>query len=152
MTESGDEYVARLRAAVGHAPLWLASVTGVVFDPERARTLLVTREQTGLWAPVAAVLGPGEEPAVAVRRAVLDATTVTATVDRLAWVHVTRELTYANGDRAQYLNLVFALTATGEHGEGARWVSLDSLPADMAPDHRERIMAALADGPTRWES
>ena len=152
MSETGEQYVGRLRAAVGHEPLWLTSVTAVVVDPARTATLLVTRPATGLGAPVAVVLGPGEEPAHAAVAAVSRETGLTATPHRLAWVHATRELTYPNGDRAQYVNLVFLMEASGEPGAGARWCAFDSLPDDMGQDHVERITAALAEGePTRFE-
>ncbi len=149
-----DEYVAGLRAAVGHAPLWLLSVTGVVVDADAVRTLLVRRPETGLWAPVATVLGPREEPAPAIGAAVLRDTGVRTTADHLAWVHVTRPLQYANGDRAQYLNLVFRLRAAratdASEPASARWFPLDGLPPDLGADHRERIDAALApDAATR---
>lgn len=152
MSETSEHYVGRLRAAVGHDPLWLTSVTAVVVDASHATTLLVTRPATGLWAPVAAVLGPGEEPARAAVAAVRREAGLEATPRRLAWVHATRELTYPSGDRAQYVNLVFLLEATGEPGPDARWCALDALPHDMGRDHVGRITAALAAGPaTRFE-
>ncbi|GLI29007.1 putative MutT/NUDIX-family protein [Agromyces rhizosphaerae] len=152
---AADDHVARLRAAVGHAPLWLLSVTGVVIDADASRTLLVRRPETGLWAPVAAVLGPGEEPAPAIERAVHAEAGTHATVEQLAWVHVTRPLRYANGDRAQYLNLVFRLrveqATDAPEPATARWFPLDGLPPDLGADHRERIDAALApDRATRF--
>ncbi len=66
-------------------------------------------------------------------------------------MHVLPEMTYPNGDRAQYLDLVFAcryvsgdpFPADGENTE-AFWARLDALPA-MSEDMRARVDAALTD-------
>ena len=72
-------------------------------------------------------------------------------VDRLASLGVSRMVTYANGDRAQYIDHTFACTylggephpADGENTD-ARWFAIDDLP-DMSPHMLARIEAGLAD-------
>ncbi len=73
-------------------------------------------------------------------------------------MQVLPEMTYPNGDRAQYLDLVFAcryvsgdpFPADGENTE-AFWARLDALP-EMPATMRARIDAALSDDPaTRFQ-
>lgn len=54
------EFITDLRSHVGHAPLWLSGVSGVVRD-DHGRILLTHRADTAEWAVVSGVLEPGEE-------------------------------------------------------------------------------------------
>ncbi|MGN7190777.1 MULTISPECIES: NUDIX domain-containing protein [unclassified Curtobacterium] len=147
------DFVLSLRAKIGTDLLWLTGVTAVVTRGEGdARELLVVRRaDTGAYTPVTGIVDPGEEPAVAAEREVLEEADVVAVAERLAWVQVLPEMTYPNGDRAQYLDLVFACRwvsgtpapADGENTE-AFWAPLDALP-EMSADMRARVAAALAD-------
>jgi len=149
------DFVLDLRENIGHAPLWLTGVTAVVLrGPD---VLLVRRADSGEWTPVTGIIDPGEEPADAAAREVLEEADVTAAVERLAWVHVLHPITYENGDRAQYLDLVFRcrwqsgdpFPADGENTDAAWW-PLNALP-DMPADHAERIrLAADQDGAARF--
>jgi hypothetical protein len=72
-------------------------------------------------------------------------------VEHLAWLTVTDVITYANGDRTQYIDHVFR----------CRWLSGDPYPVDgeateaaffavhalppMAPDQAERVRIGLSD-------
>jgi len=142
------DFVVDLRAAIGHAPLWLSGVTAVVVRDEH-EVLLVRRADTGAWTPVTGIIDPGEEPAVAGAREVLEEADVVAVPERLAWVHVLPPMTYANGDQAQYLDLAFRFRyvsgepapADGENTD-ARWFRSDELPP-MSDDMRERITRCL---------
>lgn len=149
------DFVLALRERIGHDPLWLTGVTAVVTrgeGPDR-ELLVVRRSDTGALTPVTGIVDPGEEPAVAAEREVLEEADVVAVAERLAWVQVIPELTYANGDRAQYLDLVFAcrwvsgepFPADGENTE-AFWARLDALP-EMRPNMLARVQAALSDDP-----
>lgn len=146
---AGERHAAQLRAALGQdAPLWLPTVTGVVLDRSGTHTLLVRRPETGLWAPVAVLLGPAIEPADAIEDAVLSETGERVVAEHLVWVQVTRPLAYSSGARAQYLNLVFRLRGDrGQDSSAAVWFPLDALPGDMGTDHRERISAVTANRP-----
>ena len=112
------------------------------------------RADNGQWTAVTGIIDPGEPPAVAGEREVLEETGVVAVADRLVRVHVEdRVVVYDNGDRSRYLDLVFRCSwvsgepypADGENVEAA-WFPVDALPP-MQEHHRVRIEVALADEP-----
>ena len=84
------------------------------------RVLLVRRADNGAWTPVTGIVDPGEEPADAGVREALEEADVVAVPERLALVQVLPPMTYPNGDRSQYLDLVFRM----------RWVEGTPFPAD----------------------
>ena len=92
---------------------------------------------------------PGEEPAVAGAREVLEEAGVVAVAERLTWVHALPPMAYDNGDRAQYLDHTFRFRyvsgepfpADGENTEAA-WYALDALPP-MSAEMHARIASAL---------
>jgi 8-oxo-dGTP pyrophosphatase MutT (NUDIX family) len=151
------DFIVALRALVGRHELWLPGVTAVVRRGEGAaqEVLLVQRVDDGTWTPVTGIPDPREEPAVAAAREVLEETGVTARVDRLALVSALGPFTYANGDRASYLDLAFACTyVEGEAHVGddesrdVAWVRRDALDAVEPPvgaEMRRRIDACLSD-------
>lgn len=100
------DFIVELRSRIGTAPLWLPGVKAVVGRDDGA-LLLVRRADNGLWTLPAGILEPGEEPAAAAVREVREETGVEADVVRLAGVGTTDPVTYPNGDRAQYLDIVF---------------------------------------------
>ncbi len=144
------DFVLVLREKIGHAPLWLSGVTAVVLRGDDV--LLVRRADTGAWTPVTGIIDPGEEPAVAAEREVLEEADVVARAEALVWVRVIPPVTYANGDRSQYLDIVFRCSyvsgdpfpADGENTEAA-WFPLDGLPP-MSDGMRARIAAAVEGG------
>lgn len=144
------DFVLALRDKIGTVPLWLCGVTAVVVRGDDV--LLVRRSDTGEWSPVCGIVDPAEEPAVAAAREVLEEADIRATVEHLAWVHVTQMYTYANGDQTQYVNIVFRLQwqsgepfpADGENTD-ARWFPRDALP-EMSPDMGQRVRAGLDPG------
>lgn len=141
------EFILALREKIGTMPLWLCGVTAVVTRADEV--LLVKRSDTGEWSPVCGIVDPGEEPSDAAVREVLEEADVHASVDHLAWVHVTDMLTYDNGDRTQYVDIVFCLRwsagtpypADGENTD-AWWFGRDELP-EMSVDMRRRVAVAL---------
>jgi 8-oxo-dGTP pyrophosphatase MutT (NUDIX family) len=150
------DFVLALREKVGTHPLWLSGVTAVVLRD--SEVLLVRRSDTGAWTPVTGIIDPGEEPAVAAAREILEEANVVATVDTLVWVKVTDPVRYDNGDESQYLDLIFrcsyvsgdAFPADGENTEAA-WFPLDALP-EISDDMRGRVMSAVeTDGVARFE-
>lgn len=143
------EFVRRLRDGVGPDLLWLPGVSGVVIDDER-RVLLGRRADNGLWAVVSGILEPGEEPAVAVVRECLEETGVEVEVVALTSVTTSEQVTYPNGDRAQYLDVCFWCRPTGgearvgdDESTDVGWFPLDALPEPLARSTRERVAHAV---------
>src|SRR5699024_7531557 len=131
--------------------LWLAGATAVIRNPERTRVLLVRRSDNGWWAPVTGIVHPGEHPADAAVREAREEADVAISVDRLASVGVSRMVTYANGDHAQYDGRPFACRGLGgaaaaAEGENTdvRWFGVDGR-AEVRPDLLARVEAGLSD-------
>lgn len=153
-------FVLDLRAAVGHHPLWLSGVTAVVLRDvgDVEQVLLVRRADNGAWTPVTGIIDPGEQPAAAAAREVLEEASVVAAPERLAWVNTLEPMRYANGDQAQYLDLTFRFRwVRGEPAPGddenteAAFFALDALPP-ISVQMRARIERALRpDGPADFE-
>ena len=126
-------YIARLRAHVGHDLLLLPGVSAVVRNAA-GRVLLARRSDTGRWSVPAGLVDPGEQPAAAAVREVLEETGVRAEVERLGGV-ATHPVVYPNGDVCEYLNVWFRCRAVG--GDTSRhddeslevgWFDRDALP------------------------
>ena len=145
------EFVSRLRAHVGTELLWLPGVSAVVLDDD-GRVLLGRRADNGRWAVISGILEPGEQPAVAIVREVLEETGVQAVVEGLAAVDTGSDVVvYPNGDRAQYLDLTFLCRAVGgearvadDESTDVGWFAPDALPEPLVESSRERIARALA--------
>lgn len=149
------EYVRALRSHVGTDLLWMTGVSAVVRN-EQGDVLLVRRADTGRWALVSGILEPGEQPAVGLAREIEEETGVVAEVEALTGVWTLPELTYPNGDRAQYLDLCF----TARHVSGdARvnddeslevgWFATDALP-DLPHRTKVRLERAFAFQGSTW--
>jgi 8-oxo-dGTP pyrophosphatase MutT (NUDIX family) len=144
------DFVTRLRSGVGHDLLWLPGVSAVVTDDD-GRLLLGRRADNGRWAVVSGILDPGEEPAPAALREVLEETGIVAEVIALTAVSTSEPVTYPNGDRAQYLDLCFWCRRIGGEAHVADdeslevgWFAPDALPEPLNPSSVERIARTLA--------
>ena len=142
------EFILSLREKIGHDLLWLIGVTAYVEDGE-GRVLLGRRADTGEWALVYGINEPGEEPADTVAREVLEETGVDVVPTDLVHVKAAhRETVYANGDRTQYLDLMFVCRlAEGGSSEprvaddeslAVGWFAPDALPEPLAASTVER--------------
>ncbi|MCL2465577.1 MAG: NUDIX domain-containing protein [Micrococcales bacterium] len=149
------DFVLKLRAKIGHDPLWLVGVTAVVLRDgcTGRQVLLVRRADNGQWTPVTGIVDPGEQPAAAAVRETLEEADVIAEPLRLAGIGITEPVTYANGDVSQYVDLTFRCAyvsgeprpADGEN-TAAAWFDLDGLPP-MRPEMLARLDQALSDAP-----
>ncbi|MGW1769345.1 NUDIX hydrolase [Streptomyces sp. NPDC002073] len=152
------DFVSDLRNAVGpDCLLWLPGVVAVVRGEDR-QVLLQRRSAAGLWTPLSGILEPGEAPAAGVVREVAEETGVRVVVERLAAVTASPPVRHGNGDRAQYLELVFACRPA-EPGQVPRvcddesvevgWFASDGLPP-MTERMRELIALVEKDEPQAW--
>ena len=143
------DFVLELRRHIGHAPLALVGVTAIVFRDEKV--LLGKRSDNGAWQAVSGIVDPGEEPADAAVRECLEEAGVVVRAERLAVVQQIPRITYANGDQADYLDLVFRCSwvsgdphpADGELSE-VGWFGLGEL-GELEPAHVRKIALALAE-------
>jgi 8-oxo-dGTP pyrophosphatase MutT (NUDIX family) len=129
------DFVATLRAHIGHNPLWLSTAAGVVLD-SGGQVLLGRRSDTGGWALPGGIIDPAEEPADAAVREILEETGVEAVPERLVAVTVSPPMTCPNGDRVQYLELTFRCRSVGGQARvndteslEVGWHPLGALPA-----------------------
>ena len=157
------DFILALRARIGTEPLWLPGVKAVVLRGSRpavgndggaaGEVRLVRRADNGRWTLPAGILEPGEEPAQGCVREVLEETGVSARVVRLAGVGTTDPVVYPNGDRAQYLDVVFGLEyvagqarVNDDENTDVRWFPLEDLP-DLPPKHLRALAWALDPDP-----
>lgn len=149
------EFVARLRAKIGHEPLWLSGSTAVITRPgaDGDEILLVKRSDDGAWSSVCGIVDPGEEPGDAAVREAAEEAGVVVEIERLVWMSVTDPVVYANGDQTQYIDHTFrcrwisgeARPVDGEASD-VRWFPTDALP-EMPRVHAERVQVALENRP-----
>ena len=152
------DFVVDLRRSIGHAPLWLPGVGGVVFDDD-GRVLLGRRADNGAWAIITGMVDPGEEPAVALRREVEEETGVLVEVECLLGTNVVGPVTYPNGDVTTFLNLDFrcrwvsgTARVNDDESTDVRWFTPDALP-DLNPRHLALVQGAASfDGVARFVS
>ena len=139
------DFVAALRAHIGHDMLWLSTAAGVVVDSDD-RILLGRRRDTGGWALPGGIIDPAEEPADAAAREIFEETGVLAVPERLVAATVSPPMTYPNGDQVQYLELTFHCRPVGGQ---ARVNDAESLevgwhPLSALPPLSRRTLSLLA--------
>jgi 8-oxo-dGTP pyrophosphatase MutT (NUDIX family) len=152
------EFILRLRELIGRELLWLPAACSVVLREGAAgdEVLLVRRSDNGWWTPVGGIIDPGEHPADAAEREVLEETGVRCVVEGLASVTAGTPLVYENGDEVQFLTHVFRCRpvegearVADEESIAVGWFPLDGLP-EMLPHFVDRIADAVGyDGTTR---
>jgi len=156
-----SSYYRGLRDKIGHDLLIIPGVAGVLRD-EQGRVLL-HRNRDGDWGLPAGAVEPGEAPAQAITREVLEETGLRARVERILGVVGGSgcRLTYPNGDQVEYVCTVFEcsrvggeLLLSGEETSMLRWFAVGSMPrlAFPYPDellHGTRAGAWFARGDAR---
>jgi len=147
-------YILDLRRFYGSGLLLLPGVCGVVarddLEDGRTHVLLVRRTDTGAWSLPAGIVEPGEQPATTLVRELLEETCVIARAERLAWLVADPELTYPNGDRCQFITMVFRcryLSGEAQVGDDesseVRWFATDALP-ELDDTQRQRLAHGLS--------
>jgi 8-oxo-dGTP pyrophosphatase MutT (NUDIX family) len=147
------EFIQDIRAKAGDVLLLMPGVVMVVFD-EQGRILLNQRTDTGRWALISGIPDPGEQPAQAAVREIMEETGVSAVVERVLSVFTNEPIVYPNGDHAQFIDIVLCCRAVGgrarvndDESLDVRWFAQDELPP-LGPIARSRIEQALSDRPT----
>lgn len=154
------DYILDLRRSVGHALLFLPGVSAVVVDGAAGagRVLLVRRSDTGRWTLPAGIVEPGEQPADAIAREVLEETRVRVRPAQLTLLSVDPEQSYPNGDRCQYVSMTFAcqyLDGTAQVGDeestDVAWFALSDLPPLTERDRRRLDVSLASSGATEFD-
>jgi 8-oxo-dGTP pyrophosphatase MutT (NUDIX family) len=147
-----SEFIKNLRSRIGHDLLQLVGVCGVVVNDQR-QVLLVHSRERGNWMPIGGMVEPGEEPADAMVREIFEETGVHAEPQRLVGVYDGPSVTYKNGDRVQYITIVFRCRPIGgsphvhdDENTDVRYFPAGELP-ELRSDHRRNIDHALLDQP-----
>ncbi|MGC5052949.1 NUDIX hydrolase [Micromonospora sp. DT48] len=137
------DYILRMRKHVGHDLLWLPSVSAIVRN-DSGELLLVQRADDRRWSVVSGCVEPGEQPATAVVREVLEETGLVVEPLRLSSA-VSHPHTYPNGDRCEYLNLGFHCRLLGGEAHVNDDESLDVrwFPPGRLPDLDEHARLVI---------
>ena len=147
------EFITTLRASAGQQLLWLPGVSAVVFN-EQGEVLLGRRADTGNWAVLAGMPEPGEQPAEAAVREVLEETGVHCVVERVVSVDAQPAIVYPNGDRCQYMDITLRCRAVGgearvndDESLEVGWFPPTALP-ELSTRSLDRIARAQGEEPT----
>lgn len=107
-------YIQTLREKVGSTLLLLPSVAAVILDPD-GRVLLQEKSGGEGWSLPAGAIEPGETPAEAVIREVMEETGFPVSVDAVLGVFGGKEFryTYPNGDEVEYVVTLFRCRIAG---------------------------------------
>jgi 8-oxo-dGTP pyrophosphatase MutT (NUDIX family) len=139
-----------IREKVGHDLLLVPGVSAMIFNA-CGEVLLQRRSDNGQWGTIGGVPEPGEEPADAVVREVMEETGLDVVPEAITGVYSTPLIVYPNGDRVHYTITQFLCrpreplaqpTVNDEESLELRFFPIDRLPADVRPDAAERIIHA----------
>lgn len=145
------DYIKDIRTKVGHAPLIMAGVIGILTD-QAGRVLLQQRSDfTGEWGLISGTIEYGETPAQTMVREFKEETNLEVEVVRLLGVNGNLTLTYPNGDVAQWLCPVFlvkqlsgVLNSDNSETEALRFWDPAAAPDLFNQQHREVLAHFIA--------
>lgn len=128
-------YVTGLRAQVGHDLLLLPAVTAVIRD--RERYLLARHKGAAIWGTIGGGIEPGEEPAVAVAREVLEEIGVRPGVGVIVGAYGGADFVFAypNGDQVSYITIAYLCTVPN----GTEFRFIDDELSEVAWFARDEI-------------
>ena len=109
-----SQYLKNLREKIGNEILQVPSVAAVIRD-ESGNILLVKAVNSAFWGLPAGAIDLGETPAEAVTREVFEETGLNISPQKIIGVFGGEKFrhTYPNGDRVEYLTVVFECKITG---------------------------------------
>ncbi len=140
-------YVQSIRDRIGHDFLLLPGVTAVIRDGHRF--LLARHAVTGLWSLIGGGIEPGEEPAEALRREVLEETGAEIRILRLVGAYGGDGLAgeYPNGDRVGYVTIAYECELLGPAAPDMDelmelgWFERDAIPTLARREWIDRVVA-----------
>jgi 8-oxo-dGTP pyrophosphatase MutT (NUDIX family) len=153
-----SSYYRQLRACVGTELLLMPAVAALVRDD--GGRLLIQRTRSGDWSLPAGAIEPGESPAQAVVREVLEETGLVVRAQRVVGVTggASSRVTYQNGDRVEYVVTVFEcvrvsgdLSCDNDETEALAWFSLDELPQLAFPYPAAVLEPAIPEAYFEWD-
>jgi 8-oxo-dGTP diphosphatase len=149
-----SDYLRHLRARIGHDLLLTPGVAGVIVN-DRGEVLLQLRRDDRRWGLPGGAMEPGEEPAGALVREVLEETALEVVPERIVGVYSGPDflVRYDNGDEAMIVSITFACRpvrgeprVNDDESLEIRYFAPDALPA-MQSRHHMRIADALRRDP-----
>ena len=105
-------YIRKLRDKIGHDPVLIPAVSGIIVDKE-GRVLLHRSSDDGKWYTIGGAIEPGEHPADAVVREVREETGLEVVPLRVIAVQSSPLITYPNGDQIHYVGIAFLCRVVG---------------------------------------
>ncbi len=142
------EFILNLRKKIGHDLLFIPGVSALVFNASH-EVLLARRSDTGQWSVIGGIIDPGEQPAAAVIREVMEETGVRIEIERVSGVYTSPVITYPNQDVAQYVITAFRCKpiageprVNDDESLEIKYFPLSELPDDLREDHLLRILHA----------
>ncbi len=142
------DFILNLRKKIGHDLLFIPGVSALVFNAAN-EVLLARRADTGNWSVIGGIIDPGEQPAAAVTREVMEEAGIQIEIERISGVYTSPVITYPNQDLAQYVITGFRCKpiageprVNDDESLEIRYFPLSDLPDDLKEDHLLRILHA----------
>lgn len=148
---SESNYIQDIRQRIGHEMIMSPGATALIFN-EKGQILVQKRKDDGTWNLPGGAYEPGEEPAETMMREVYEETGLIIEPKRLIGVYGGEDylVTYPNGDRIAYINIVFEcdvlegyLKLEESESLDLRYVSPNELPQPFTNHHKILIDHAL---------